>query len=173
MQGIGRDDLKGRVLRDASPAVFRHALDRLVAARRLAVDQDVVHLFDRTVTLGGEEARVRGLLTERFRSLGLQVSPMDDVIGELGVDRKTARQIVQLLLKEQVLVKISEDTAVDRAAVQKLIDDVRGLKRASPTFGVREFKELTGLSRKFAMPLLEYLDSQRITRRLGDERVIL
>ena len=173
VQGIGRDDLKGRVLRDASPAVFRHALDRLVAARRLAVDQDVVHLFDRTVTLGGEEARVRGLLTERFRSLGLQVSPMDDVIGELGVDRKTARQIVQLLLREQVLVKISEDTAVDRAAVQKLIDDVRGLKSASPTLGVREFKELTGLSRKFAMPLLEYLDGQRITRRLGDERVIL
>ena len=62
---------------------------------------------------------------------------------------------------------------VDRAALQKLIDDVRARKAVSPRLGIGEFKELTGLSRKFAVPLLEYLDGQRITRRVGDERVIL
>jgi selenocysteine-specific elongation factor len=171
--GIGREELKARAARDAAPVVFRAALERLVAAGKLTLDQDLVRAFHRTVTLGGEEARIRALLTDRFRTLGLQAAPIDDVIGDLDVERKTARQILQLLLRENVLVKINEETAVERTALQKLIDDVRGLKSVSTTLGVREFKELTGLSRKFAMPLLEYLDSQRITRRLGDGRVIL
>jgi selenocysteine-specific elongation factor len=70
-------------------------------------------------------------------------------------------------------VKVSDDMTVDRAALQKLIDDVRGLKARTPRFGVKEFKDLTGLSRKFAVPLLEFLDGQRVTRRVGDERIIL
>ena len=70
-------------------------------------------------------------------------------------------------------MRINDAMIVDRAALQKLIDDVRARKTVNPKLGVGEFKELTGLSRKFAVPLLEYLDSQRITRRMGDERVIL
>jgi selenocysteine-specific elongation factor len=78
-----------------------------------------------------------------------------------------------LLIREQVLVKVNDALIVDRGAMQKLIADVRGRKTVSPTLGVGAFKELTGLSRKFAVPLLEYLDGQRVTRRVGDERLIL
>ena len=125
------------------------------------------------MTLGGEDARIRGLLADRYQSLGLQAPSVDEVIAALGVERETARKIVQLMLKEQALVRISADTMIDRNVLQKLIDDVKALKPASPRFGVREFKDLTGPSRKFALPLLEYLDGQRVTRRIGDERIIL
>ena len=70
-------------------------------------------------------------------------------------------------------MKVADDTFVDAAAIAALIGNVRGLKQVNPRLGVREFKELTGLSRKFAVPLLEYLDGQRVTRRQGDDRVIL
>jgi selenocysteine-specific elongation factor len=173
VKGIGREELRGRVLRGASPALFRALLEHLLETRQLAVDQDVVHAFERQVTLGGEDARIRGLLADRFQSLGLQAPSADEVIAGLGVERETARKIVQLMVEEQALVRISADTIIDRKALQKLIDDVKALKPASPRFGVREFKDLTGLSRKFALPLLEYLDGQRVTRRLGDERIIL
>ena len=172
-KGIGREDLKARALRGASPAVFRGALDRLVKARQLAVDQEFVHVFDRAVVLGGEEQRIRQLLEERYRDLGLQAPAADDVIAGLKVERQTAKKILQLMVKDNVLVKISETTPIDRNTLQKLIADVRALKSSQATFGVKEFKDLTGLSRKFAMPLLEYLDSQRVTRRVGDERIIL
>jgi selenocysteine-specific elongation factor len=171
--GIGREDLKGRVVRHGSPLLFRSAIDALVADRRLGVQQDIVHVYNRTVTLGGEEARIRATLAQRFRALGLQAPAAADVIAGIGVDVPTAKKIVQLLVKENVIVKITEEIAVDRDALQKLIADVRALKSSRPTLGVREFKDLTGLSRKFAMPLLEYLDGQRVTRRVGDERVIL
>jgi selenocysteine-specific elongation factor len=70
-------------------------------------------------------------------------------------------------------VKISEDMFVDRAAMDKLIAGVKSLKSKNPKLGVGEFKDLTGVTRKYAIPLLEYLDRQRVTRRVGDERMIL
>ena len=173
LPGIGREDLKGRLRDVASSRLFDAVIERLTTERKVAVEQELVHLFDRRVTLAGEEALLRNRLEERFRSLGLQAPAVDEVIGGLGVDKTTARKIVQLMVKENLLVKIREETAVDRAALQKVIADVRALKAVSPRLGVPEFKALTGLSRKFAVPLLEYLDGQRITRRVGDERVIL
>jgi len=173
VKGIGREDLKGRALGDGPGSLFRTAIDHLVAARQLQVDQDVVHIFGRAVTLAGEDAHVREQLIARYRTLGLGAPSPDGVIASLGLERQTARKIVQLMVKDNVLVRISEDMTVDRSALQKLIENVRALKAGNARFGVKEFKELTGLSRKFAVPLLEYLDGQRVTRRVGDERVIL
>ena len=116
---------------------------------------------------------MRAQLEDRFRALGLQAPSADGLIRELQLERIPARKILQMLVDERAVVKIAEDMLVDRAALQKLIDDVRALKPGQERFGMREFKELTGLSRKFAVPLLEYLDTQRVTRRVGDERVIL
>jgi selenocysteine-specific elongation factor len=62
---------------------------------------------------------------------------------------------------------------IDKAALDQLIADVRALKSKNPKLGVGEFKSLTGVTRKHAIPLLEYLDRQRVTRRVGDERMIL
>ena len=172
-KGIGREDLKGRTLRHASPLLFRAALDHLVATQQITLDQDIVHEYGRVVTLGGEEARMRDQLEARFQALGLQAPSADEIIRDLQLDRTPARKILQLMVKGQTVVKIAEGMLVDRRALQKLIEDVRALKASHASFGVKEFKELTGLSRKFAVPLLEYLDTQRVTRRVGDERIIL
>jgi selenocysteine-specific elongation factor len=110
---------------------------------------------------------------ERFRQLGLQVPSPDEVAAAAGVERTAGRKIVQLLVKDQTLVKINDGMVVDRSALEALIEAVRARKSVSAKLDVGSFKALTGLSRKFAVPLLEYLDGQRITRRVGDERVIL
>ena len=148
-------------------------LDKLVADKKISVAQDVIHEFGRKITLKADEERVREQLTERVRSLGIQAPAPDELIDSLKLDRNTARKIMQLMLKENALVKINEDMFVDSAAMEKLINDVKALKSKNPKLGVGEFKDLTGVSRKFAIPLLEYLDRQRVTRRVGDERVIL
>jgi selenocysteine-specific elongation factor len=173
LPGIGREDLKARVFAHASPVFFRAVLDHLASKNIIAIDQDVVRGFGRAVTLHGADEQAREQLAARYRELGLQAPAPDEVAAGVGVDRATARKIVQLLIRDQVLVKITDALILDRAALQKLIDDVRARRNVSPKLGVGDFKELTGLSRKFAVPLLEYLDSQRITRRVGDERLIL
>jgi len=173
VQGMGREELKARLFSDASNLVFQAVLDELVADKKIAVAQDVIHEFGRKVTLKADEQRMRAQLAERFRSLGLQIASADEIINGLKLDRNTARKIVQLMLKENELVKITEEMLVDRAAIDKLIAVVKALKSKNPKFGVSEFKNLTGVTRKHAIPLLEYLDRQRVTRRVGDERMIL
>jgi selenocysteine-specific elongation factor len=171
--GVGREELKARLFSDASNLLFQSALDKLVADKKIVLAQDLIHAFGRTVTLKADEEKMRDQLAQRFQSLGLQVPSPDELINSLRLDRNTARKIIQLMVKEKALVKISEDMLIHRAAMDKLIADVKALKSKNPKIGVGEFKDLTGVSRKFAIPLLEYLDRQRVTRRVGDERMIL
>ncbi|MBI4474632.1 MAG: selenocysteine-specific translation elongation factor, partial [Acidobacteria bacterium] len=173
VQGIGREELRGRVFADASNLLFQAVLDKLIADRKIGVSQDVIHEYGRKVTLKADEERMRSELSERFRTLGLQAPSPDELIDSLKLDRTTAKKIVQLMVKESALVKITEEMLIDREALDKLVADLKVLKARNPKLGVGEFKELTGVSRKYAIPLLEYLDRQRVTRRVGDERVIL
>jgi len=173
LPGIQREDLKGRVAPAASAALFRAALEWLAARSRITVAGEIVRLADRTITLADADAQVRHALMERYRALGLQAAPTDDVIAALGVERRAARKLVQLLVTERELVRINEAVVVDRQALDRMIADLRARRARSPRLSVGDFKEMTGLSRKFAVPLLEYLDAQRITRRAGEEREIL
>ena len=173
LTGIGREDLKARALPHASPVFYKALLDHLVAARRIGIEQEVIFQHGRKVNLAGAEGKLRSDLTARFAELGLQAPAPDDVAASLGAERATVRKVVQLLVKEGVLTRVSESLVVDRAAIDRLVETVRARKATKPTLAIGDFKDLTGLSRKFAVPLLEYLDSQRITRRVGDERVIL
>jgi selenocysteine-specific elongation factor len=171
--GIGREELKARLFSDATNLLFQSILDKLVADKRVVLAQDLIHAFGRRVTLKADEEKMRDQLSDRFKSLGLQVPTPDDLITNLKLDRNTARKIIQLMLKENALVKISEEMLIHRAAMDKLVADVKAFKSKNPKIGVSEFKDLTGVSRKFAIPLLEYLDRQRVTRRVGDARIIL
>jgi selenocysteine-specific elongation factor len=171
--GISREELKARVFNDAPALLFQSVIDALAAGRRIAVAQDLIHEFGRRVTLKADEERMRAQLAERFKSLALQVPVLDEVIDGLKLDRQRARKIIQLMVNENEIVKISEEMFVERSAIEKLIVAIKALKGKTPKFGVGEFKNLTGVTRKHAIPLLEYLDRQRITRRIGDEPVIL
>jgi selenocysteine-specific elongation factor len=171
--GIGREELKARLFSDASNLLFQSVLDKLVADKKIVLAQDLIHAFGRKVTLKADEEKMRDQIAQRFQSLGLEVPSPDELINSLKLDRNTARKIIQLMVKENALVKITEDMLIHRVTMDKLIADVKALKSKNPKIGVGEFKDLTGVSRKFAIPLLEYLDRQRVTRRVGDERVIL
>ena len=172
VQGIGREELRAR-LDGMTGGLFQAMLDKLAADKKIVVAQDVIYEFGRRVTLKADEEQIREKLAERFRSHGLQAAAPDELIDGLKLNRITARKIIQLMVKENALVKISDDMFVDRKAMDELIAAIKALKSRNPKLGVAEFKDLTGVSRKYAIPLLEYLDRQRVTRRVGDERMIL
>jgi len=91
----------------------------------------------------------------------------------LRIDQGRAQKIVTLLLRDRVLVKISDDLVFHRYTLDKLRQQVAAQKAKTPKLDVASFKDLFGITRKYAIPLLEYLDRERVTKRVGDERVIL
>ena len=82
--------------------------------------------------------------------------------------------MLQILLREKNLVRVSPELIFHRQALAQLKERLSGYKESQgERISVPTFKELTGITRKYAIPLLEYLDRERVTRRAGDERVIL
>jgi len=135
---------------------------------------DLVSQAGREITLSIEEARAKELIEREFESAGLTVPGFASVLAKLPVDAARAQKILQILLREKALVKISSDLVFHRSTLQRLRELLaKYRKERGPRLPITVFKELTGVTRKYAIPLLEHLDREQVTRRAGDERVIL
>jgi selenocysteine-specific elongation factor len=171
VEGIGRETLRERL--DLGPEVFAAVLEGLVRERKLAIAGEQVRLPGRGVMMKDDEAESKKIIESAFASAGLKVPALQDVLGGLKLDKARAQKIVTLLLRDKVLVKISEDLVFHQSALQELRRQIATYKATAQKIDVGKFKELTGITRKYAIPLLEYLDRERVTRRVGDAREIL
>jgi selenocysteine-specific elongation factor len=169
--GISREELREKI--GARPEVFRGAEELLVREKQLEIAGELVHATGRGVVLLDEEAESKKQIEAAFASAGLKVPLLKDVLASLPVDKVRAQKIVTLLLRDRVLVKVGDDLVFHRDALDGLRKLVIAQKTKTPTLNVVAFKDLIGVTRKYAIPLLEYLDRERVTRRVGDERVIL
>jgi selenocysteine-specific elongation factor len=156
-----------------SPEVFVAVLDSLSRQRKIDVAGDLVRLPGHGVVMKDEEAESKAQIEEAFATAGLRVPALREVIAGLKVDKARAQKIVTLLLRDKVLVKISDELVFHRTALEELRGQIAAYKVKSTKIDVAKFKEMTGVSRKYAIPLLEYLDRERVTKRVGDAREIL
>jgi selenocysteine-specific elongation factor len=171
VRGIGKEELREQVR--ASTTIFTAVIDLLVHEKKLEIDGDLVHLPGRGVVMKDDEAQSKKIIEMAFASAGLKVPALKDVLGGLKVDKTRAQKIVTLLLRDKILIKISEDLVFHRIALDDLRRRMTAEKEKSPRIDIARFKDLTGVTRKYAIPLLEYLDREHVTKRVGDERVIL
>lgn len=145
----------------------------LVREKKIEIIGELVRLPGRGVVMKEEEAESKNEIERAFASAGLKVPALPEVIAALRIDKARAQKIVTLLLRDKVLIKVSDDLVFHRRALAELRGQISTQKARSATIDVAKFKELTGVSRKYAIPLLEYLDRERVTRRVGDVREIL
>ncbi len=169
--GMSKEELRERV--KASGEVMAAAMEILVRDKQVEVEGEIARLPGRGVVMKSEEAESKKTIETAFASAGLKVPALKDVLAGLTVDRSRAHKIVTLLLRDKILVKISEDLVFHRDALKELRQRMASEKTKSPNIDVARFKDLAGVSRKYAIPLLEYLDREHVTRRVGDRRVIL
>ena len=169
--GIAREALREQV--KTSSEIFHAVLEQLSRERKIEVAGDLIRLPGQGVAMKDEEAESKKKIEEAFSAAGLKVPALHEVIAGLKVDKARAQKIVTLLLRDKVLIKISDELVFHRAALDDLRRLVAAQKAKSPHMDVAKFKELTGVSRKYAIPLLEYLDRERVTKRAGDARQIL
>jgi selenocysteine-specific elongation factor len=171
VRGVNKEELRKQ--QAASAEVLEAALGTLVGDRKLEVAGDLVRMTGRGVVLKDEEAESKQRIEHAFASAGLKVPALRDVIAGLKVDQARAQKIVTLLLRDKVLTKVSDELVFHCSALEELRRQIAAYKAISTKIDVAKFKELTGVTRKYAIPLLEYLDRGRVTRRVGDVREIL
>jgi len=171
--GISKERLREQLGLAHPKEIFAAALDRLTREKKLQLAGELVSAAGRTVTMKDDEAQSKMTIEKAFATAGLKVPALKDVLADLKLDKTRAQKIVTLLLREGTLVKLSDDLVFHHEALGGLKRSLAEQKRSSDKLDVARFKDLTGVSRKYAIPLLEWLDRERVTRRVGDVRMIL
>ena len=178
-RGLLRETLREKVFTHAEPEIFNSALRKLEAAQSLVSDRDTVRLRKHSVDLSESDLRLRKALEQAYEKAGVEAPSLDEAMTRAGVatsQRQHARRILQLLIDAGTVVRIQGDMLMHASVVKDLKNKLLQYgEKTDPTrlIDVGTFKELAGVSRKYAIPLLEYFDQERVTRRAGDKRVIL
>jgi len=171
-EGLPREEARERLFGRAAPVVFEHVLATLAAAGTI-VARDRLALARHRVALSPEEARACDALAAAFREAGLAPPDLASAATAAGIPAALADRMAKHLLRQKALVKV-DVLLFDPGALDRLKTEVRALKAAGPArVDVASFKERYGITRKYAIPLLEYLDRERVTRRMGDARIVL
>jgi selenocysteine-specific elongation factor len=167
-----REELRRRVFARAPGGAFERVVDDLVAARELRLAGEGVALARHQVQLSAEEERARAALLDSARAAGLEGLDLERVAAAARAPRPLLDRVCKVLLAEGELRRVG-DGLVHAGALDALKARVRERWPPGSRLDVGAFKDLTGLSRKFTIPLLEYLDRERVTRRSGNDRLVL
>jgi selenocysteine-specific elongation factor len=151
--------------------VFDFALQRLEAEKQLRSAGEMVLPFVASAKPAPEKSRLDAV-RQAFEKAGITPPSPGELSAQLGITAEEMRKLITELLREKVLVRLGSDSlCADRKALEALVERVRGLRGTRMDVGT--FKQLAGVSRKYAIPLLEYLDREHVTRQEGDRRLVL
>ena len=173
LKGISREELRKRLFGDLPMEVFRSCLDGLVQAKKIWLQDEMASLHGREVQLSEVELQLRDRIESVFRESGYQPPSIGELAASHQADAALVRKIYFWMLRERILVKISEDLTYHREVLEEIKHKIHASYSPGSRFGVAEFKQLFDLTRKHAIPLLEFLDRERFTRRQGNDRVLL
>lgn len=177
-RGLLRETLREKVFAHSPIEVFNAVIAKL-EAQTLVSEKDTIRLQKHSVDLSEKDVELREVLRKAYASAGVEAPSIDEAMTRAGVplsQRQHARKILQFLIDAGTVVRIQPDMLMDAGAVKELKDKLLHYGSANEPgrlIDVPTFKQLANVSRKYAIPLLEYFDRERITRRAGDKRLIM
>lgn len=178
-RGLPRETLRERHFAHAPAEIFRGVLAHLEAEGLVVSEKDVVRASDHSLDLSGADGELSDRIADSYKNAGLAMPSVEQVLEGAGValaQRTHGRKILQRLIDNAILVRIQGETFIHAhalAELKTLLYEYASKHEPERLIDVPTFKELAGVSRKYAIPLLEYLDRERITRRAGEGRVVL
>lgn len=168
LPGMSKEELRTRELPEAPPFLLDALVDR---AEGVVVEGETVRLTSHTLSLQQDEEAALAKIESAFERAGLATPATSGVLAASGVGAARSRSLLQILIRRKRLVRVGDELVFHHSAIESLRAMLA--RHKGERFKVPAFKEWTGASRKYAIPLLEYLDRERVTRREGDIRVVL
>jgi len=178
-RGMLRETLREKVFAHSHPELFSGVLGKLESSGQVVSEKDIVRVSTHRVDLSDHDLQLREKLEQTFIDAGIESPSIDEAMTRAGVTapmRLAGRKILQLLIDDRTLVRVQNEMFVHKGVLEELKGKLLAYAaRNEPErlIDVAGFKDLAGVSRKYAIPLLEYFDREHITRRAGDKRLIL
>jgi selenocysteine-specific elongation factor len=169
--GMLKEELKSKFPADTDVRLFNLVLNQMIRDGVIVQEEKTVRLASHKVSLAGDEANLRKQMLKIYRDSGLQPPFFRDVAGILKSDPGPAKDVLNLLIEEGLIIRTKDDLFFHAEAIADLKQRVVKFFETNADMTPAHFKDMTGgASRKFLIPLLEYFDSRNVTLRVGDVR---
>ena len=168
--GMPKEELKTKFAGLVDNKLYTLMLNQMVKDKRLVQEGDLVHLADHRVSLQVDQAEIRTNILTVYEESGLQPPFFREIVKKLDIDAQQGKDVLGLLVDEGLIIKTKDDLYFHKKAIDHLQQRMVEFITAQEEMTTPQFKEMTGASRKFVIPLLEYFDAQNITIRIGDSR---
>ena len=168
--GMSKEELKTKYPALLTSKLYNLTLNQMIKDKDIAQEENMVRLASHTVSLGGKQADVKDKILETYLKAGLQPPYFKELVKSLDSDVKHAREVLMHLVAEGTIVRVKEDLFFHAQAVRGLKDKLVEFLEAQGEITTPQFKEMTGASRKYVIPLAEYFDATQVTLRVGDVR---
>jgi len=168
--GLQKEELRSRTVGSRNQKLFNHVISSLIREKAVVQERETLRLASHQVTLGENQERTRKAIEEAYLKGGLQPPYFKELEGKLPGDR--AADVLNVMLGEGVLVKVKEDLYFHRDVIEGLKKNLIDFLKEKGEITTPQFKEMTGASRKYTIPLIEYFDRTQVTVRVGDNRVL-
>ncbi len=182
-RGMQRETLREQLFAHAAPEIFRFALTEAEQAGKIVIERETVRLASHTLDLSTDDAGVQTCLEEIYSRARFEVPTIDEAIEQAlakldasAAKREHTRKLLRMLIDKQVLVRVTDTLLFHTHAINELKAALANFARAHEPerlIDVAAFKDLAAVSRKYAIPLLEFFDRERVTARQGDKRRIM
>jgi selenocysteine-specific elongation factor len=169
--GMSREELRGRA-GAADEKIFAHLVAALDAEGILRTERDKVRLVSHEIRLSEDQQRVVTRVEEDFLAAAAAPPSPQEALGRVGLQGDDEHELFQVLVESRKLIRVKESLFFHAAALETIQERLVALLKERKEIGPGDIKDLLGISRKYAIPLLEYFDARRVTARVGERRVL-
>lgn len=172
-EGIGREELRSRLNQGLEQKLFQLIVNGLEKQQQIVQDKALVRLASHRVSLQEDAQAMRQEMMACFTKAGL-TPPTRKELGQIfaGHTGSLVAEILEVLVNDNELIRVSEELFYSATVLADLQEKLLDFLKRQGAINAQEFKALTGISRKFSIPLLEYFDRQKVTIRVEDTRVL-
>lgn len=168
--GMQKEELKTKIPRNLNPKLFSLLMNQMTKDNKIAAEEETVRLASHKIALGADQADIQKKIIRAYRQSGLQPPYFKELNKQLDADRSHAKDVLMLLVEKGKLIKVKDDLYFDAGAVNDLQNRLVEFLSAQGEISTPQFKKMTGASRKYVIPLIEYFDARNVTIRIGDIR---
>jgi selenocysteine-specific elongation factor len=168
--GMPKEELKSKFSAFQGTKVFNLMLNQMVKDKEIVSEENAVCLSSHTVSLGMDQADIKQKIIDVYEKSGLTPPYFKELPKDFEVEASLAKDVLMLLVEEGRIVKVKEDLYFHEGAVKALRQRLIDFLKSNGEMTTPQFKEMTGVSRKYLIPLIEYFDAQNVTIRVGDIR---
>ena len=168
--GMPKEELKSKFPPLLTSKLFNLMLNHMIKENEIAQEENIVRLASHAVSLGGKQADVKDKILKTYLGAGLEPPYFKELAKTLDADPKRSREVLMHLVAEGTMVKVKEDLFFHTEAINLLKKKLVEFLNAQTEITTPQFKQMTGVSRKYVIPLAEYFDSTNVTLRVGDVR---